>query len=423
MDIRAVAFDVNGTLVRILADDDEERIYRAAAHFLTYQGIDLHRHELRDVYFQIMKEHLRASPEKYPEFDAVDIWRSIIEDYGTDFTRALPTGKLQQMPLFLAEMSRGISRRQLGLYPYVCEVLDVLREHYRLGIVTDAQSVYARGELHKVGLLGYFDPIVVSGDHGYRKPDRRLFQYALDGMGVAAGNSLYVGNDMHRDIYGAREAGLTTVMFDSDQGSSACPCPDRRTCASRSCLSASQAPFVNGQPDHSLSEGNAEVMGVLSCAQVSVACRRSVPRSKPGWPGVTVPKCALFRLLPVKSAPRRSAFSRRAPQRFASRRSAFFKLDRRRSVRDRLRPQHRYLLAQHQQLGILPRRRTRHQHYPPGQVEADQVEHPQAHKPAMLPANQPPPQANPQVTPYAPAFSGLQDAEGLRRKGSEPFSS
>ena len=75
--------------------------------------------------------------------------------------------------------------------------------------------------MHKVGLLGYFDPIIVSGDHGYRKPDRRLFQYALDGMGVAAGNSLYVGNDMYRDIYGAREAGLTTVMFDSDQGAKA----------------------------------------------------------------------------------------------------------------------------------------------------------------------------------------------------------
>jgi putative hydrolase of the HAD superfamily len=218
MDIRAVAFDVNGTLVRILADDDEERIFRAAAHFLTYQGIDLHRQELRDVYFQLMKEQLRASPEQYPEFDAVGIWRSVIEAYGTDFTRALPAGKLQQMPIFLAEMCRGISRRELGLYPYVCEILDVLRAHYPLAIITDAQSMYARGELHKVGLLGYFDPIVISGDHGYRKPDRRLFQYALDGMGVPAGNALYVGNDMYRDIYGAREAGLTTVLFDSDQG-------------------------------------------------------------------------------------------------------------------------------------------------------------------------------------------------------------
>jgi putative hydrolase of the HAD superfamily len=221
MDIRAVAFDVNGTLVRILADDDEERIFRAAAHFLTYQGIHLHRQELREVYFQIRKEQLRASPEKYPEFDAVGIWRSVIEDHGTDFTRALPAGKLEQMPVFLAEMSRGISRRQLGLYPYVCEVLDVLREHYPLAVVTDAQSMYARGELHKVGLLGYFDPIIVSGDHGYRKPDQRLFQFALEGMGVAAANTLYVGNDMYRDIFGAREAGLTTVMFNSDQGAKA----------------------------------------------------------------------------------------------------------------------------------------------------------------------------------------------------------
>ena len=218
MDIRAVAFDVNGTMVKILADDDEERIFRAAAHFLTYQGIDLHRHELREIYFHIMKEQLRASPERYPEFDAVGIWRTIIDDHKTDFTRALPAAKLQQMPLFLAEMSRGISRRRLGLYPYVREVLDVLYDRYPLAIVTDAQSTYARGELNKVGLLGYFDPIVVSGDHGYRKPDRRLFQLALDGMGVVAGNALYVGNDMHRDIYGARETGLTTVMFDSDQG-------------------------------------------------------------------------------------------------------------------------------------------------------------------------------------------------------------
>ncbi len=98
------------------------------------------------------------------------------------------------------------------------EVLGTLRRHFPLALVTDAQSAYARGELNQVGLLEYFDPIVVSGDYGYRKPDKRLFDVALEGMGVAAEHTLYVGNDMHRDIYGAREAGLKTVMFDSDQG-------------------------------------------------------------------------------------------------------------------------------------------------------------------------------------------------------------
>jgi len=221
MDIRAVAFDVNGTLVRIMTDEGMEQIFRSAVHFLTYQGIDLHRHQVRELYFGTLREQQRTSPEEHPEFDAVGVWRTIIDGHLTDFTRTLPAGKLEQMPLFLAEMSRGISRRRLGLYPHVREVLDVLRERYRLALVTDAQSAYTRGELHKVGLLDYFDPIVISGDHGYRKPDRRLFQFALDGMGVAAENALYVGNDMHRDIFGAREAGMPTVMFESGQGKSA----------------------------------------------------------------------------------------------------------------------------------------------------------------------------------------------------------
>jgi putative hydrolase of the HAD superfamily len=221
MDIRAVAFDVNGTLVRILTDDGMEQIFRSVAHFLTYQGIDLHRHQVRDLYFEHMKEQQRASPEEHPEFDAVGIWRSIIQAHQTEFTGALPPGKLEQLPLFLAEMYRGISRCRLRLYPHVREVLDLLRERYPLAVVTDAQSAYARAELHKVGLLDYFDPIVVSGDHGYRKPDRRLFQLALDGLGVAAEHALYVGNDMHRDVFGAQEAGMTTVMVESDQGADA----------------------------------------------------------------------------------------------------------------------------------------------------------------------------------------------------------
>jgi putative hydrolase of the HAD superfamily len=221
MDIRAVAFDVNGTLVRIWTEDGMEEIFRAAAHFLTYQGIDLCRDQVRELYFQIMAEQQHGSPEEYPEFDGVGIWRRIISEHQTDFSRGLPAAKLEHMPLFLTEMSRGISRRRLGLYPNAREVLDELRERYPLAIVTDAQSAYARPELHRVGLLGYFDPIIVSGDHGYRKPDQRLFQFALDGMNVAAEHAVYVGNDMHRDIFGAREAGLTTVMFDSDQGKKA----------------------------------------------------------------------------------------------------------------------------------------------------------------------------------------------------------
>lgn len=217
MDLQAIAFDVNGTLVEIRTEDDMDAAFRAVGHFLTYQGIDLRRHQVRDLYFDTMKQQ-RSTTEDYPEFDAVAIWRAIVEGHMSDYTRSLPREKFDQLPLTLAELYRGVTRRKLELYPHVREVLDLLRGRFQLAVVTDGQSSYARGELHKVGIRHYFDVVVVSADHGFRKPDRRLFQYALDGLGVAAENAMFIGNDMHRDIYGAREAGMRTVMYDSDQG-------------------------------------------------------------------------------------------------------------------------------------------------------------------------------------------------------------
>ena len=218
MTIKALAFDVNGTLIDILTDESMDEIYRALRRFLTYQGIDIPRTELRDLYFARMKEQLRASSEPFPEYDAVDIWRTILHELQTDYTRSLTETKLQELPGILAQMYRGLSRKRLQLYPSVLDVLGRLRPHFPMAIVTDAQSAYALGELNQVGLTPYFQTIVVSGDYGYRKPDPRLFQKALDAMGVAAAETLFIGNDMYRDIYGAHQAGMQTLMFDSPQG-------------------------------------------------------------------------------------------------------------------------------------------------------------------------------------------------------------
>jgi putative hydrolase of the HAD superfamily len=216
--VAAVAFDVNGTLIDIRTEDDREDIFRAMGHFLTYQGIDLRRHAIRDLYFERLKQQQRESSEQFPEFDAVAIWRSIVADHATEFTHALPPERLVELPLTLAELYRGVSRRKLKLYPHVRSMLAALHEHFPLAIVSDGQKAWARGELHKAGLTGFFGPIAVSGEHGFRKPDRRLFQLALDDMGVPADKTVYVGNDMYRDIFGAQQMGMTTVMFDSDQG-------------------------------------------------------------------------------------------------------------------------------------------------------------------------------------------------------------
>jgi len=93
-----------------------------------------------------------------------------------------------------------------------------LHPKYHLAIISDGQTAYAVPELNAVGLSGYFDPIIVSGDFGYRKPDERLFAAALTAMKMEPSEVLYVGNDMYRDVYGAQKLGMKTVFFKSNQG-------------------------------------------------------------------------------------------------------------------------------------------------------------------------------------------------------------
>jgi putative hydrolase of the HAD superfamily len=213
MEIRALLFDVNGTLIDIETDEGMEEAYRAIGHFLTYQGISIRRGEVRALYFQIMKEQFAASKEEYPEFDVVAVWREVLRRYATDFTHSLGPERLLHMPLFLAQLQRGISRKRLAAFPQTHEILAQLKLRYRLAVVSDAQSAYGLPELRAVGLADYFTPIVISGDYGYRKPDVRLFQAALNELQVPAGEAIYVGNDRFRDVLGARQAGMKTILF------------------------------------------------------------------------------------------------------------------------------------------------------------------------------------------------------------------
>ena len=98
------------------------------------------------------------------------------------------------------------------------QVLDELRPAYRLALVSDAQPCYALPEMKAVGLDGYFDPVIISAQYGFRKPDQRLTEKALDIMNLTPSEVIFVGNDMYRDIYGASRLGIKTIFVDSNQG-------------------------------------------------------------------------------------------------------------------------------------------------------------------------------------------------------------
>jgi putative hydrolase of the HAD superfamily len=218
VNIKGIIFDVNGTLTDIHTNEWHDDVYRVISNLLSCQGILLAPHVVKDLYFQIMKEQRAAHTEPHPEFDAVAIFRNFVTQHATDFTRSLPADKLLQLPLLLAETFRATSRYRLQLYPGVLDTLRQLQPKYHLAAITDGQVAYAVPELNAVGIHKYFDPIIVSGRFGYRKPDERLFTSVLAAIKMQASEVLFVGNDMYRDVFGAQKLGIKTVFFKSNQG-------------------------------------------------------------------------------------------------------------------------------------------------------------------------------------------------------------
>ena len=62
-------------------------------------------------------------------------------------------------------------------------------------------------------LRQFFDVIVASAEIGYVKPDKKIFQKALELAGCTAEESIMVGDRLDNDIIPAKELGMNTIWI------------------------------------------------------------------------------------------------------------------------------------------------------------------------------------------------------------------
>ena len=73
---------------------------------------------------------------------------------------------------------------------------------------------FQRNKIAALGLVPLFDVIVMSGEVGVHKPDRRVFDHATKLLGVANETCVFVGDNPNADITGALNAGMEAVWID-----------------------------------------------------------------------------------------------------------------------------------------------------------------------------------------------------------------
>ena len=94
------------------------------------------------------------------------------------------------------------------------EILEKLRrDGYKLAIVANGDSVGTRNVIEATGLQGKFEVMVISEEVGAEKPDSKIFEVALENLGVEPESAVMVGNRIDTDIVGANRLGITSVYF------------------------------------------------------------------------------------------------------------------------------------------------------------------------------------------------------------------
>ena len=99
------------------------------------------------------------------------------------------------------------------LLPYAIELLDYLQPKYSLTLISNGFVEVQYKKLRSTNLEHYFTHIVLSEAAGALKPDKRIFEYALQLNNATAAETIMIGDSYAADIVGAQNAGIDQIFL------------------------------------------------------------------------------------------------------------------------------------------------------------------------------------------------------------------
>ena len=170
--------------------------------------------------------------ERY--FNSFEHFYSIYEPYNLQLWHIYGEGKITKeelnkrrysYPLEVVgvhdqELADTFCREALGRIPTknkliegAKELLEYLRPKYNLYILSNGFKELQSRKMCTVGIDKYFDALILSEDIGVNKPNRELYEYALQKTASTTEDSIMIGDMFETDIVGAANIGMKQIYF------------------------------------------------------------------------------------------------------------------------------------------------------------------------------------------------------------------
>ncbi len=205
--IKAVLFDMGGTLEDIWVDEETSRAAVARLkRMLAGWGMD------PGVPEEDLRRRVDAGWDRYDVFRSREdvelkpepLWRDYVLA-GFGFPAAFFASHSEEM----AHMWE-VTHYHRELRPGVKGMLERLKgAGIRLGIVSNTAALYQVFDtLEEYGIRDFFEDVTLSSVVGLRKPRPEIFRVALRQLRLEAAECAYVGDTVSRDIIGSKRAGF-----------------------------------------------------------------------------------------------------------------------------------------------------------------------------------------------------------------------
>ena len=102
------------------------------------------------------------------------------------------------------------------LFEGTLEILEYLQNKYQLHIITNGFEEIQTKKMKKSGIYNFFDTIITSESVGVKKPNKKVFEYALEKVNANASNCIMIGDNLEADIEGAMNCGIKAIHFNSE---------------------------------------------------------------------------------------------------------------------------------------------------------------------------------------------------------------
>ncbi|MFY7671354.1 YjjG family noncanonical pyrimidine nucleotidase [Tenacibaculum sp. MEBiC06402] len=96
------------------------------------------------------------------------------------------------------------------------DLLEYLNGKYNLHIITNGFEEVQKIKLEKSEIEKYFNVVVTSESVGVKKPNPKVFEFALEKAKVVPNKAIMVGDSLEADVFGALAVGISPIHLFKD---------------------------------------------------------------------------------------------------------------------------------------------------------------------------------------------------------------